>query len=183
MRVDLAAAGRALPRRVRAALLALAALAAAGGLGAAALLPLVDTAAEIDQARTLLGRVVEAGERAGPPAPLWAADPASLQAAFRSRLDGLAAGRTVLLDDVRLDFDPRRPTLPVMTAMLRGTTEGLRGLLLALETQAPLVVVESAELALLSPADAAAARPTVLRLTLAARGVLVPAAPGPGAPR
>ncbi len=73
--------------------------------------------------------------------------------------------------------DLSRPTLPRLSASLRGTAEGLHGLLDALETGIPLVVLEEAEISVERPADPEIGRATVLRLTLTARGVLPPARP------
>ena len=67
---------------------------------------------------------------------------------------------------------------------LRGTAEGLHGLLAALETEAPLIVPEEAVLSVERPADPEISRATVMRLTLTVRGVLLPAPttgrPAPG---
>ncbi|GJE18842.1 hypothetical protein AIGOOFII_3575 [Methylobacterium marchantiae] len=134
-----------------------------------------EAAEQIAGSRELLARTRAAADRPPPPAPLWATDEAALLAAFRARLDGLAAGRAVLLDDARLDRDADRPTAPRLAATLRGTTEGLHGLLLALETQPPLAVVETADLAVLRPADAETGWPTVMRLSLSLRGALATA--------
>lgn len=103
---------------------------------------------------------------------------AALLGAFRTRLDGLAADRAVLLDETRLERDADRPTAPRLAAVLRGTAEGLHGPLLALETQAPMAVVESAELSALRPADPETGSPTVMRLSLALRGALAAAPDG-----
>ncbi|KQP29665.1 hypothetical protein ASF49_16025 [Methylobacterium sp. Leaf104] len=127
---------------------------------------------QIAGSRALLARTRAAANRPAPPAPLWGTDEAALLAAFRTRLDGLAADRAVLLDETRLERDAERPTAPRLAATLRGTTEGLHGLLLALETQTPLAVVETADLSALRPAEPEAGWPTVMRLSLSLRGAL-----------
>jgi len=132
----------------------------------------LDARERIAEGRDLLGRTRAAAERPAVAAPLWAADESALLAAFRARLDGLMASRALLLDDARLDPDAARPTAPRLSATLRGTAEGLHGLLLALETQAPLMVVETADLAVARAADAETGRPTIMQLTLALRGAL-----------
>ncbi|WFT81435.1 GspMb/PilO family protein [Methylobacterium sp. CB376] len=115
--------------------------------------------------------------------PLFAADAPALLAAFRARLDALAAGRAVLVDAVHVEPDPGRLEAPRLAAVLRGTTEGLRGLLLALETEEPLVVLDRADLTIVQAAEPEAERPTLLQLALAARGVVVPPRQGAAPPR
>lgn len=160
--------------RGRGGALALLGLALATGLwllGQAAS-DVMDAQDRIADGRDLLSRTRAAAERPAGPTPLWAADESALLAAFRARLDGLMASRTLLLDDARLDPDAARPTAPRLSATLRGTAEGLHGLLLALETQGPLMVVETADLTVARAADAETGRPTIMQLTVALRGAL-----------
>ncbi|MET7243171.1 GspMb/PilO family protein [Methylobacterium sp. EM32] len=130
---------------------------------------------DIALARERLARAQAAS--ASPPStpPLSATDEAGLVVAFRARLDALAAERVALVDGAGLQPDPARPTLPRLTASLRGSAEGLHGLLQALETGAPLIVPEEAEIGIERPADPEIGRATVMRLTLTVRGVLLPA--------
>lgn len=138
----------------------------------------VEARDHIAEGRALLGRTRAAANRPPLPAPFWGPDEAALLSAFRDRLDGLVAGRAVLLDESRLDSDPDRPAAPRLIATLRGTAEGLHGLLLALETQGPLAVIETAQLTAPRAADAETGRPTLMHLSLSLRGALV--APPPG---
>lgn len=132
----------------------------------------LETREQIAESRALLGRVKAAAHRPALPAPLWAADEAALLTAFRARLEGLVASGALLLDETRLDRDAERRTAPRLGATLRGTAEGLQGLLLALETQAPLAVIETADLTVARLADPETGRPTVMRLSLGLRGAL-----------
>lgn len=132
----------------------------------------IDARERIAEGRDLLGRTRAAAARPALAPPLWAADESALLAAFRARLDGLIAPRALFLDDARLDPDAARPTAPRLTATLRGTAEGLHDLLLALETQSPLLVVETADLTVARAADAETGRPTIMKLTVALRGAL-----------
>ncbi|MEA1832128.1 hypothetical protein U8607_08530 [Methylobacterium durans] len=156
-------------------------LAAAAGLLAGlslaghAVSALLETRSEISDARARLGRLQAASARPAPAAPLSAGDEAALLGAFRARLDALAGGRAVVLDGARIEPDAGSPTMPRLHAEMRGTAEGLYGLLRDLETGAPPLVVETAEIGVLRPAEPAEERPTVLRLGLAARGALLPA--------
>ena len=158
-------------------ILAVAALGGFGLLGQAAG-DIAETRGQIAEARALLSRTRAAASRPPLPAPLWATDDAALLAAFRTRLDGVMAGRAVLLDASGLEPDPARPNAPRLSATLRGTAEGLHGLLLALETQSPLAVVETARLGPARAADAETGWPTVMQLSLSLRGALVPAPAG-----
>lgn len=148
---------------------------AGGGLLAQAFGAVSEADEQVAGARALLARTRAAAERPALPAPLWGADEAALLAAFRARLDALAANRAVLLDETRLARDPERPTAPRLAATLRGTAEGLHGLVLALETGTPLAVVETAELTAPRAADAETGWPTVMRLSLTLRGALTAA--------
>ena len=76
-------------------------------------------------------------------------------AAFRTRLDGLAAPQAVVIDWTGLEADPARPDLPRLRARLRGTAGGLHGLMHALETGTPLMAIEEADLDVERPADPA----------------------------
>ena len=138
---------------------------------------------QIADARGRLAQMREAAGRPAPAAPLWAADETALLAAFRARLDGLAAGRAVLIDAARLETDPARPGAPRLAAEIRGSAEGLHGLLRDLEGGAPQVAIETADLAVARAAEAEEGRPTLMRLALAARGLVVPAADTPEAAR
>ncbi len=165
----------ALPLAGRPLLLGLAGLALAAALGIGPVRDALGAQDDIALARDRLARA-QAAVAAPPSAPpLSAPDEAGLVAAFRARLDGLAAGRTATVDGTGLQPDPARPTLPRLTASLRGSAEGLHGLLQALETGSPLIVPEEAELAIERPADPEIGRATVMRLNLTVRGVLLPA--------
>jgi len=166
--------------RGRAGALLILAIAILGGLWLVgqATSDVLEARGQIAEGRALLARTRAAANRPPLPAPLWAADEAALLAAFRTRLDGLMNGRAVLLDEAHLDPDADRPTAPRLSATLRGTAEGLHDLLLGLETQAPLAVVETANLKALRPADAETGWPTVMQLSLSLRGALVPAPAG-----
>jgi len=132
----------------------------------------LDAAGEIDAARERLDKAREVAARPAAVPPLSAPDGGALAAAFRDRLDALAAGRAVVVDAAALEVDPARPDLPRLRATLRGTGAGLHGLMQALETGAPLMAVEEADLGLDRPADAEIGRPTVMRLALTVRGVI-----------
>ncbi len=172
-----------LPVAGRPLLLGLAGLALAAALGTGPVLDALAAQDEIALARDRLARAQAAAASPLLPAPLSAADEAGLVIAFRARLDALAAERTVLVDGAGAQHDPARPTLPRLSASLRGTAEGLHGLLQALETGAPLIVPEEAALSVERPADPEIGRATVMRLNLTVRGVLLPApAHGTSAP-
>lgn len=145
---------------------------AAGPVGAA-----FEAAAQIEAARERLARARAAAIRAPLPVPLSGADTEALLSAFRAHLEDLAGARAAVVERADLEPDPDRPTLPRLRASLRGTAEGLHGLLQALETEAPLVAIEEAELGIERAADAETGRPTVMRVSLSARGVLIPPAP------
>lgn len=164
-----------LPAAGRPLLLGLAGLALTAALGTGPVLDALSAQDDIAMARDRLARAQAAASAPPTPAPLSAADEAGLVAAFQSRLTALAAERTVAVDGSGIQPDPARPTLPRLSASLRGTAEGLHGLLDALETGVPLVVLEQAELSVERPADPEIGRATVMRLTLTARGVLAPA--------
>jgi hypothetical protein len=170
-----------LPSRPR--LLALAALGLALAAALGPVMACLDAARDIDAARARLDAA--RGAAARPPAtqPPVAPGADALAAAFRSRLDALAAERSVLIDRAVLDADPARPDLPRLRADLRGTAEGLHGLMHALETGAPLLAAEEADLTVERAADSEIGRPTILRLALTLRGVILraDAAPGSGA--
>lgn len=165
----------ALPPAGRPLLLGLGAIGLALALATGPVLDALGAADDIAAARDRLARAQAAAAAAPVPAPLSAADETSLAVAFRARLDALAAGRSATVDGAGLQPDPARPTLPRLSASLRGTAEGLHGLLAALETEAPLIVPEEAVLSVERPADAEIGRATVMRLTLTVRGVLLPA--------
>ncbi|AWN48601.1 hypothetical protein DK419_21450 [Methylobacterium terrae] len=166
----------------RALILGLAGLALAVALAAGPVLDALGAADDIAAARDRLVRAQAAAAAPPVPAPLSAPDEAGLVLAFRARLDALAAERVVAVDGAGLQPDPARPTLPRLSASLRGTAEGLHGLVQALETEPPLIVPEEAELSVERPADPEIGRATVMRLNLTARGVLLPAPPGASAP-
>lgn len=162
-------------------------LVALGGLGLLLMLAVgpvsraIDAQGEIAAARDRLARAQAASARPPQPAPLVAADADGLLAAFRARLDGLAGSRAVVIDATTLEPDPAQPTLPRLRAFLRGTAEGLHGLLHALETEAPLIAIEAADLDIARVADEEGGRPLVMRASLALRGVqLTPPPPETG---
>lgn len=156
-------------------LLGLAGLALVAAIGTGPVSDALSAQDDIAMARDRLTRAQAAALAPPSPAPLSAADEAGLVVAFQSRLSALAAERTVAVDGAGIQPDPSRPTLPRLSASLRGTAEGLHGLLDALETGAPLVVLEEAAISVERPADPEIGRATVLRLTLTTRGVLAPA--------
>ncbi|WP_167858555.1 hypothetical protein [Methylobacterium nonmethylotrophicum] len=164
-----------LPAGGRPLLAGLAALGLAIVLGTGPVLDALGAADDIAQARDRLARAQDAAALPAVAAPLGATDETGLVLAFRARLDALAAERAVLVDGAGLQPDPARPALPRLTAALRGTAEGLHGLMQALETESPLVVPEEAELGIDRPADPETGRATVMRLTLTVRGVLLQA--------
>lgn len=137
----------------------------------------VEAEDQIATARDRLVRAQAAAARPPQPAPLFATDADALLAAFRGRLDGLVAGRAVVIDGSAVDPDPGQPTLPRLRAQLRGTAQDLHGLLHALETEAPLLAVEAADLDVARAADQEGGRPTIMRASLTLRGVLPPPAP------
>lgn len=135
-----------------------------------------DASARIDRARERLARLHRAATRPPLPALLTAPDADGLLAAFRGRVEALAGGQAAILERAELDADPEHPHRPRLRAAIRGTAESLHGLLHALETEAPLVAVEEADLAVERPADPETGRPTMMRATLTARGFVLPAA-------
>lgn len=171
---------RAADMAVRTLLVRIGAIGLLLAVGAGPVLSALDAAGEIEAARTRLDRAREQASRPPVVPPLAAADGDALLAAFRTRLDALAATGAVVIDRTLLDPDPAKPTLPRLRAALRGTAEGLHGLVYALETGSPLVAVEEADLDVERPADAEIGRPTTMRLALTARGVLTgkPSVPG-----
>ncbi|MFH6783923.1 MULTISPECIES: hypothetical protein [Methylobacterium] len=173
---------RAPPVNGRALLFGLAGLSLAAAVAVGPVLDTLAAADDIALARDRLARVQGAAAAPPVPAPLSAPDEAGLVLAFRARLDALAAGRAVLVDGAGLQPDPARPTLPRLSASLRGTAEGLHGLVQALETESPLVVPEAAELSVERPADPEIGRPTVMRLNLTVRGVILPPPPAKETP-
>ncbi|KMO33849.1 hypothetical protein VQ03_24310 [Methylobacterium tarhaniae] len=170
------------PLAGRPLLLGLAGLGLVLALGTGPVLDALGTADDIAAARDRLARAQAAAAAPPSPAPLAAADEAGLVLALQARLDALAAERTVTVDGAGIQPDPGRPTLPRLSASLRGTAEGLHGLLQALETGAPLIVPEEAVLGVERSADPEIGRATVLRLTLTVRGVLLPAPAAKSAP-
>lgn len=134
----------------------------------------LDAQSQIATARDRLARAQAAAARPPQPAPLVAADADALLAAFRGRLDTLAANRAVVIDFAGLDADPAQPVLVRLRAHLRGTAEGLHGLLHALETEAPRLAIEAAEFDVARAADEDGGRPLVMRAGLTVRGVLAP---------
>ncbi|KMO31035.1 GspMb/PilO family protein [Methylobacterium aquaticum] len=168
MRAPLPLAGRPL-------LVGLAGLALLAALGTGPVLDALAAQDDIAAARDRLMRAQAAAASPPSAAPLSAPDEAGLVVAFQGRLTALAAERTVLVDGAGIQPDPGRPTLPRLSASLRGTAEGLHGLLQALETGAPLIVPEEAELSVERPADPEIGRATVMRLNLTVRGVLLTA--------
>ncbi|KMO12409.1 GspMb/PilO family protein [Methylobacterium platani] len=165
----------ALPTNGRALLPGLAGLALVAGLATGPVLDALGAADDVAAARDRLARAQAAAAAPPVPAPLSGPDEAGLVLAFRARLDALAAARVVAVDGAGIQPDPARPALPRLSASLRGTAEGLHGLLQALETESPLIVPDEAELSVERPADPEIGRATVMRLTLTVRGVLLPA--------
>ncbi|CAO4192462.1 hypothetical protein LFADAHJC_LOCUS792 [Methylorubrum extorquens] len=139
----------------------------------------VEAAAQIEAGRDRLDRARAAASRPPLPIPLAGSSEAALLASFRERLESLAGARAAVVERADLEADPDRPTLPRLRASVRGTAEGLHGLLHALETESPLGTVEEAELGIERAADRETGRPTVMRASLTARGVLIPP-PAPG---
>jgi len=148
-------------------------------LGAGPVSSALDAAAEIDAARARLVQARDLAARPSAAPPLVAAEADALLAAFRARLDGLATPQAVVIDWTGLEADPARPDLPRLRASLRGTAGGLHGLIHALETGAPLMAIEEADLGIERPADPAIGRPTVMRLAVTLRGLIADRAPGP----
>ncbi|MDF9790814.1 hypothetical protein M2440_001515 [Methylorubrum extorquens] len=140
----------------------------------------VEAAAQIEVGRERFDRARAAASRPPLPIPLAGSSGEELLAIFRQRLESLAGARAAVVERADLEADPDRPTLPRLRASVRGTAEGLQGLLHALETESPLVAVEEAELGIERAADRETGRPTVMRASLIARGVLIPP-PVPGA--
>lgn len=139
-----------------------------------------EAAAQIEAGRERLDRARTASSRPPLPVPLAGPSEAELLTIFRDRLESLAGARAAVVERVDLEADPDRPTLPRLRASIRGTAEGLHGLLRALETEAPVIALEEAELGIERAADRETGRPTVMRASLTARGVLIPS-PAPGA--
>lgn len=144
-------------------------------LVAAAALPLsaaLDASAAIDAARDRLDRAYALVGRLPVTPPLVAADGDALLAAFRGRLDVLAAGRAIVIDAATLEPDPARPEVPRLRGLLRGTSAGLHALLHALDSESPRLAVAEADLSIARPADDEIGRPTILHLVVTARGVI-----------
>ena len=159
-------------------LVRLAAILVLAAIAATPLSAALDAARAIDAARDRLDRVRALAARPPVIPPLVAADGDKLQAAFRGRLDTLAAEGAVIIDATTIEADPARPDLPRLHAQLRGTAAGLHGLLYALDSGTPRLAVEEADLAIERLADAKIGRPTILRLTVTARGVIAAARDG-----
>ncbi|WP_156635443.1 hypothetical protein [Methylobacterium sp. Leaf123] len=140
----------------------------------------VEAAAQIEVGRERLARARAASARPPMPIPLAGSSEEELLAVFRARLESLAGTRAAVVERADLEADPDRPTLPRLRASIRGTAEGLHGLLQALETEAAFIAFEEAELGIERAADRETGRPTVMRASLTARGVLIPP-PAPGA--
>ncbi|MCJ2085269.1 hypothetical protein MKK88_04565 [Methylobacterium sp. E-005] len=155
-------------------LVRLAALVLLAAIATAPLSAALDAANAIDAARDRLGRARALAARPPVTPPLVAADGDTLLAAFRDRLDALAAGRAIVIDAATLEPDAARPDLPRLRVWLRGTSAGLHGLLHALDGEAPRLVVEEADLSVARPADGEIGRPTILNLVVMARGVIAP---------
>ncbi len=163
-----------IPLRARPVLVGLAFAGLLAVLAVGPVLGAIEAEGQITAARERLARAREAAARPPQRAPLAGLDTDALLDGFRARLEALASERAAVIDAATVEPDPARPTLPRLQADLRGTTEGLYGLLHALESEAPLVAVEEADLSVLRAADAETARPTVMRARLTARGVLLP---------
>lgn len=157
---------------LRAPLLGIVALALIVALAVGPVSGAIEAQEQIAAARERLTRAQAAAIRPPQRAPLVAADAEALLAAFRTRLDALAAERAAVIDTATVEPDPAEPTLPRLRADLRGTAEGLYGLLHVLESEAPLIAVEEADLSLRRPADAETGRPTVMRARLTVRGLV-----------
>ncbi len=155
----------------------LGALAVLVALAAGPVSSALDAAAEIDAARLRLDRAREQVARPAAGLPLVAPDGEALLAAFRAHLDALGPG--ALVDIATLEPDPAKPDLPRLRASIRGTAQGLHGLMHAVETGTPLVAVEEADLSVDRPADSDIGRPTILRLALTVRGVVSAPKPAP----
>lgn len=139
----------------------------------------LDATGEIAAARERLDRARAMAARPPVALPLSATDGEGLLAAFRGRLDALVGEAAVVVDSATIEPDPARPDLPRLRANLRGTAQGLHGVMHALETGSPLVAVEEADLGIERPADAEIGRPTVMRLTVVVRGVVAGRPPEP----
>lgn len=166
-----------LPLPSRTVLIGIGALVLVLGIAAGPVLSAIEAQGQIAAARARLVQAQAAAARPPQPTPLFASDTDALLAAFRDRLDRLAAGRAVVIDATTVDSDPAQPTLPRLRVSLRGTTEGLYGLLHVLETEPPLLAVEDANLGVDRAADAESGRPGVMRASLTLRGVLLPSPP------
>lgn len=153
-------------------LVGLAGLALALGLACGPVLEAVEAGGQITAAHERLARMRDAAARTPAPLPLAGPDANALLARFRTRLEGLAEGRAALVDGTEIEIDPAGPSLPRLRATLRGTAEGLHGLLHALESEAPLVAVEAAEIVVARAADAESGRPTLMQVALTARGMV-----------
>lgn len=158
----------------------LAGLGLALALAVGPVLEAVEAQGSVAEARARLVRAQAAAARVPVPPPLVGADADALVAAFRARLEGLAAERAALLTEAEIQPDPARPALPRLRAAFRGTAEGLHGLVHALESEVPLMVIEEADLGVERPADPEIGRGTVMRLGLVVRGVVLPAKPEAG---
>lgn len=163
-----------LPPTLRAPLLGFAALGLVGVLATGPVSGAIEAQQQITASRERLARAQAAALRPPQRAPLVAADADALLAAFRAHLETLAAERAAVIDAATVEPDPAEPTLPRLRADLRGTAEGLYGLLHALETEAPLMAVEEADLGVTRAADAETDRPTVMRARLTLRGLVTP---------
>lgn len=163
-----------LPPALRAPLLGLAALGLVGVLAAGPVSGAIEAQQQIAASRERLARARIAAARPPQQTPLVAEDVDALLTAFRTRLETLAAERAAVIDAATVEPDPAEPTLPRLRADLRGTAEGLYGLLHALETEAPLMAVEVADLGVARAADAETGRPTVMHARLTLRGLVPP---------
>ncbi|KQU05706.1 hypothetical protein ASG60_03375 [Methylobacterium sp. Leaf469] len=156
-------------------LLALGALAVLGLAVAGPVSEIRELGNGIAEARDRLARTRAAAARPVPSTPFSGVDADAVSAAFRARIETAIAGRAVILEDVTVVPDPDQVRLPLLNAALRGTAEGLHGVLAELDGGLPRVRTETAEIAVASPADADEERPTLLRLSLTVRGLLAPA--------
>jgi hypothetical protein len=138
-----------------------------------------EASGEIEAARDRLHRARDMAARPVAVPPLVAPDGGALVAAFRTRLDALAAGEAVVVDAAVIEADPARPDLPRLRGTLRGTASGLHGVMHALESGTPLMAIEEADLGIERPADSEIGRPTLMRLALTVRGVIAGKAPEP----
>ncbi len=157
------------------AFLALGALAVLGLAVAGPVADIGELGDGIAEARERLARTRAAAARPVPSTPFAGGDAEAVSAAFRARIEAALAGRAVILEGVTVIADLDQARLPVLSAALRGTAEGLHGVLSDLDAGIPRVAAETADISVASPADADEERPTVLRLSLAVRGLLAPA--------